>query len=81
MTFAQRIWRFFFPKPWNQCAPRTESERLADWEIRLGKHRAEQRLREARFNAAFDYRVTQNLAIKPRLPADVVVPFRKRRRA
>lgn len=75
------IWRFLFPPSrWAKCKPQTPAERLAQWEVRRGQDRAEQRLREARMAQAFDYRSTLNLAIKPKLPADrKVVEFKQRR--
>lgn len=46
----------------------TKDERLANWELRRGRHRAEQRLRECRVDQAFDARASVQPKITPRLP-------------
>lgn len=68
MSALQRLVNFLFPKPWQQCTPPTEEERLAQWERRLGEWRAQQRLRAARVARDFDARAGVRLYFSPRLP-------------
>lgn len=57
--------------PWAQCTPPTEAERLAQYERRLGEHRARQRLRDAAVRHVIDQHSAQRVQtrIVPRLPA------------
>ena len=56
---------------WAQCTPPTEAERLAQYERRLGEHRARQRLRAAAIAHVIDHRCAARVAprAQPRLPA------------
>lgn len=64
----RRFLNFLFPNPWAQCQPPREEERLAQWERRLGEHRAQQRLRAARVAKDFDARAGVRPYFAPRLP-------------
>lgn len=57
--------------PWAQCTPATPAERLAQYEIRLGQHRARQRLRAAAIQHVVDQHAAARVRprIQPRLPA------------
>lgn len=57
--------------PWAQCTPLTPAERLADYELRLGQHRARQRLRAAAMQHVVDQHTAARVRarIQPRLPA------------
>ena len=57
--------------PWAHCTPPTEAERLAQYERRLGEHRARQRLRAAAIAHVIDHHSAARVAprVQPRLPA------------
>lgn len=59
----------------------TPAERAAQWEVRLGQHRAEQRLAAEARAQAFDARHIVRPVVSPRLPADNVIQIRKRKAA
>ena len=73
----------FFPAPrMAGCTPPTEADRLAAYERRLGEHKAQERLRQARALQVFDDRATVRPKISPKLPQDrKVVPIRRKRAA
>jgi hypothetical protein len=56
---------------WSQCTPLTDAERLAQYELRLGQHRARQRLRAAAIQHVIDQHTAARVQprIQPRLPA------------
>ena len=78
-----KLWKFFFPPSrWHRCQPMNDAERLAAFEIRMGRWRAEERMRRARVDQLFDERASATVKPKvtPRLPQDrVVVPMRRKR--
>lgn len=63
------------------CTPRTEAQRLADYELRLGQHKAAERLRQARAAQVFDQHAIVRTKIEPKLPADRKVVSIRRKRA
>jgi len=74
------VWKFLFPpSKWARCQPMTEAERLALYELRMGQHKAEQRMRAARVSQVIDNRATVRPAIKPKLPSDNVIQLRRKR--
>ncbi len=82
MTIAQRLWRFLFPPSrWQGCHAPTDYERLADYERRLGEHKAAQWMRNERIAQVFDARTAEGVRqpFTPKLPSDNVVSIRKRR--
>lgn len=84
MTMLTRIWRVFFPpSKWSKCHEPMPWERAAQYEIRLGRHKAELRMQEAQRTQRFDALTSARVrpAIKPKLPADNVVPIKRRKRA
>lgn len=78
-TFLRSL--LFPPSPWRQCHVPTNGERLAQYERRLGEHRAQQRLRDERMAQAIDARAIVRPVVTPKLPADNVVNIRKRKTA
>ena len=56
--------------PWAQCTPLSDAERLALYEIRLGQHRARQRLRDAAVQHRIDRYTASRIQprVQPRLP-------------
>lgn len=65
-----KLWRFFFPPDqWASCEPPSEAQRLAQWELRLGQHRAAERLRAERVQRVMDMRATVRVKYNPNLPA------------
>lgn len=82
MNIIARIWRVFFPPSrWQYCQPLSEAERKAYYEIRLGQHKAAERMRQARVAQVFDDRATVRAKIQPNLPKDNVVQIRRKRAA
>jgi hypothetical protein len=80
MSFAKSIWRFLFPPSRMQgCTPQSKAQRLAEYEIRMGQHRADERLRAERVDQLFDQRATVQPKINPQLPAENVVQMRRRK--
>ena len=57
--------------PWAGCTPPTDAERLAQYERRLGEHRARQRLRAAAIQHVVDQHAAARVRPRsqPRLPA------------
>lgn len=79
-----RIWKLLFPPSrWNRCQPMTEHERLAMYEIRVGQHRADQRMRAARVAQTIDEYTSSTVRpyIAPKLPVENVVQIRRRKKA
>jgi hypothetical protein len=66
-----RLLRFLFP-PHRMagCTPLRDEERLAEYERRLGEHKAQRRLREARVSQLLDEKTVIRPKITPKLPAD-----------
>lgn len=84
MGILTKLWRVFFPpNKWNRCHEPMPWERLANYELRLGEHRASQRMQEAQRGQRFDELTSTRVrpAIKPKLPADNVVPIKRKRKA
>jgi hypothetical protein len=82
MTIAQRLWRFLFPPSrWQGCHAPTAYERLADYERRLGEHKAAQWIRNERIAQVFDSRTSESVRRKftPKLPSDNVVSIRRKK--
>ena len=78
---VNRLLRFLFPPSrWQGCHAPTDYERLADYEIRLGKHKAAQWLRNERIAQAFDARTSESVRPKyePKLPDGNVLKFRRK---
>jgi hypothetical protein len=70
---VRRVRNFLFPNRWSGCNEPLPEERLATWERRLGEHRAQQRLRQARVHRDIDARAARSPTVRvgqrPRLPA------------
>jgi hypothetical protein len=76
--------KLFFPKSrWHQCQPMTEYERLASYEIRVGQHKAQERMRAARVAQTIDEYTSSTVRpyIAPKLPVENVVQIRRRKKA
>jgi hypothetical protein len=79
---ARFLRHLFCPAPrMAGCTPKTEADRLADWEIRLGQHKAQERLRQARAAQLLDERAIVRTKVAPKLPADRKVVSIRRKRA
>jgi len=76
----KRLLTFLFPPSrWTGCDPPTRAQRLANYELRLGQHRAEQRMRAERVDQLFDERASVQPKVTPKLPRDNVVAIRRRK--
>lgn len=61
------------PSRWRRCHAPTQAERVAQYELRLGQHRAALALRKATTAQVFDLATARSVRpkIAPRLPADI----------
>lgn len=62
------IKRFLFPDPWAHTRALDKWEREAEWQRRMGEHRAKEALRKRRVQGDFDARATVALKVVPKLP-------------
>lgn len=69
------------PSRWRHCRQPTAAERAAQWELRLGQHKAAERLKQAARAQALDARHIVRPTVTPNLPADNVIRMRKRKPA
>lgn len=82
MNIFFRLLHFLFPPSrMAGCTPPTKAERLALYERRLGEHRAQERLRDARIEQLCDERAIVRPKITPKLPEDRKVVSISRKRA
>lgn len=80
MNIVKRILRFLFPPSrWQGCHRPSDAQRLAAYEVRMGEHRAQQRLRAERIAQQLDAVAIVRTKVTPRLPADNVVQIRRRK--
>lgn len=56
----------------------TPVERLAQWDLRMGAYRAEERIRQHRAMIDFDHRAAVQPKVTPKLPKDNVVQLRRK---